>query len=396
MITQVRLARPQIILDGKDFYSELAPYFLNLEYTDNCDGETCDDLQLQLADRDRRFINDWMPDVGTSLDVKIMCERWFAPNAGTLLLDCGKFWIDCVEFDLPAHTVSVKATSIPTDQHAKDDETRGWEKGDLKQIAGQITDENGMELDYQAEYNPKYKRVEQTEQSGLGFLRERTTDVGLGMKATKGKLVIFDEADMEQVGPSFTLVYGDIPGSGCYRMTGGHFVRKVWDTTGAAEVEHVNLDTGMLTKETFEESGGGEGGMSESTKEWIRKLPESPEYAPDENYVTAKAGTREENGDEDAMPDINNNDPFSNEGKGAGGRSAAQRKAKAAVRQANKERETASVELSIGNPLVCAGQTFMLKGVGQFDGKWFIYQAKHTVGPMYKTELEIRRCLEGY
>src|SRR5262245_61616489 len=166
MITQVRVARPEIILNGEDYYSSLAPYFLNMTYTDNCDGEKADDLQLQLADRDRRFINDWMPDPGVFMDVSILCERWFAPNAATLKMDCGRFWIDTVDFELPQHTVSIKASSIPTDQRIKGgNETRGWEDTSLEDITNQIASENGMLVDWQANYNPKYKRTEQTEES---------------------------------------------------------------------------------------------------------------------------------------------------------------------------------------------------------------------------------------
>jgi hypothetical protein len=51
--------------------------------------------------------------------------------------------------------------------------------------------------------------------------------------------------------------------------------------------------------------------------------------------------------------------------------------------------------MSIGNPLVAAGQTFTLKGVGQYDGQWFIESAHHEVGPEYKTELTVHRCLKG-
>ena len=84
MLGQARSARPAIVLNGTDYYDQLAPYLLDLSYTDNCDGEKADDLQFKLADRDRRFINEWMPDIGVFIDVSVLAERWFAPNAPPL------------------------------------------------------------------------------------------------------------------------------------------------------------------------------------------------------------------------------------------------------------------------------------------------------------------------
>src|SRR4249919_536065 len=119
MIAQVRTARPAIILNGKDYYEALAPYLLSLEYTDNCEGQKADDLNIELADRDKRVIADWMPDKGTFIDVSVVTERWFAFNAPAVTLDCGRFWIDSVDFQLPANTVSIKGCSIPTTAHLK-------------------------------------------------------------------------------------------------------------------------------------------------------------------------------------------------------------------------------------------------------------------------------------
>lgn len=394
MITQVRLARPSIILNGQDFYSSLAPYLLNVVYTDNCDGERADDLQMQLADRDRRFINDWMPEPGVFLDVSINCERWFSLNGATLSLDCGRFWIDTIDFELPQHTVSVKATSIPTDVHIKDgDETRGWEGSSLQEIAGQIAGENDMSIEWNSDVNPKYKRVEQTEESGLAFLKNRARDVGLSIKCHRNKLVFFDEQKLEEAGPAFTLVYGNVSSAGgsCYRMTGGHFSLKTTDKQKSETVSHVNPETGRLTEEKFTLDDEGL-----AKKEWDQKVSRDPDFEPDQQGG-GEGGQRDVPVDPSQVGNWNDSDPSDNFGKGAGGDSAGQRKAKADCRDKNKDMESAQIELSIGNPLVAAGQTFDLKGVGQFDGKWFIESARHSVGQSsYNTQLAVRRCLEGY
>jgi len=385
MITQVRAAHPTLVLNGIDYFNKLAPYFLNLSYTDNCDGEKADDLQLQLADRDKRFISDWMPDKGTFIDVSIVAERWFSPNATQLSLDCGRFWIDTIDFELPQHTVSIKASSIPTSAHIKaSNETRGWENTSLQDIANQIAGENGMSVDWQADVNPRYKRVEQTEQSGLEFLMHRAKDAKLAIKVHRTQIVFFDEEKMEAAEPAFALVYGNAaPQSGmaCYRMSGGTFTTRLTDTTKKARVKHNNPGTGKVTSEEF-------GAEDEDLEDdHVQDVNEDP--GDDEPSTVATGGDelRTPREGEDELIGGWDEDSASSSG---------QRKAKSVVRDANKEKETSTIDLSLGNPLIAAGQTFTLSGVGKYDGKWFVVSAEHTLAPMYDTKLTVRRCLKGY
>jgi Bacteriophage probable baseplate hub protein len=379
MITQVRTARPSLSLNGADYFSKLAPYFLSLSFADNCDGEKADDLQLHLADRDKRFIADWMPDKGTSIEVAIIAERWFSPNSVALKLDCGEFWIDTVDFELPQHTMSVKACSIPTSAHIKGTRAvRGWEDQTLKKIASQIAEENKMECVYpDGTYNPTYSFVEQTSESDLTFLKQRADDAALGIKVARRKVIFFDEAEYDKKEPSFTLVYGNaapVGGLSCYRMSGAHFETKLVDTKKKANVAHVSPETGNLLKETATADDD--------------ELDEEQSENANENTDTA-----DDNEEEPSL--IRRADGLLSgfEGGTSGG---AARKAKALLRDANKDKERAIIELSLGNPLIAAGQTFLLSGVGQFDGKWFLESAIHTVGPQYTTRLNARRCLEGY
>jgi phage protein D len=376
MIFEVRRARPEITISGKDYFSKLAPYFLSMSYTDNCDGKKADDLEITLADRDKRFISDWMPSKGTFIDAAIIAERWFSPNAGGLKLDCGRFWIDSIEFTLPDHTVSIKGSSIPTDANIKGtDETRGWEKTTLQDVANQIAQENKMTVKWEADHNPRYSRIEQVEESGLAFLKKRAEDAKLAIKVCRGQIIFFDEKTYESKAPAMTIVYGDTaggPGLACYRMTGGHFSTQLTDKVKKATVTHASVKTGKTST-----------GEAESEDEEIDE---------DQNPQNVSEGT--DDADEDAE-----------EGGGGSlregglvsswGESGSNLKAESVVRNKNKDKENARIELSIGNPLIAAGTTFVLKGVGQYDGNYFIVSAHHVCGPEFKTELDVRRCLKG-
>jgi uncharacterized protein len=376
MIVPVRTARPAITLNGKDYYSSLAPYLESLSYTDNCDGKKADDLSFELADRDGKFISTWMPEKGVFLDVSIIATNWFMPYAGALTLDCGRFWLDSIGFALPAHTVSVKGTSIPTDARIKGSkEHRGWDNATLKDIATQIAGESKMEVDWQADSNPRYKRTEMHDESPLSFIRHRALDAKLAIKVHRNKIVVFDEQKLEEAAPAFSLLYGNTAvavGGASYRMAGGSFSTKVTDTAKKAKVSATDPETGETKKG---EADAVEHDLEEDTGDQVNHDSDT-----DDGEASTEASGRELEGTD----------------FGQGTSSGASTKAKSHLREKNKEKDKATVELSLGNPLVAAGQTFNLVGCGQFDGKWFVESAHHTVGPEYKTSLSIRKCLQGY
>jgi phage protein D len=386
MIGQVRTARPGLSMGGTDYYTQLAPYLLNLEYTDNMDGEKADDLHFQLADRDNKFISSWMPKPGAYIDVSIICERWFTPIGGDLSMDCGRFWIDSIEFELPQHTVSVKATSIPTNVRLKaSDENRGWDNAKLKDVAQQIAQENNMTLDWEAQANPAYIRTEQIEESGLAFLKKRCTDAKLAIKVTRNKIIVFDEQDYEAKAPQFAIVYGNAMsnnGLPTYRMSGGQFNKQIADVSKKASVTYTKPETGQLENEDY-------------TAEGDDDLPDDVDTQVNEDPGDDQAGEGLGSEGEGLVLAPRDSgiqvDPWN-----ADASVSAARKAKATLRDKNKDKNNAKIDMALGNPLIAAGMTFMLSGVGQFDGKWFVISAEHKVAPMYTTVLTVRRCLTGY
>ena len=397
MFLQVRAARPEISMGGTDYYQSLAPYFVSMTYEDNCDGKKADDLSLELADRDGKFISTWMPQKGATLDAGIIAERWFSPMGAGIKLDCGTFWIDSIEFTLPDHKVVVKATSIPTGCRIKaSTETRGWEKSNLKDIANQIAGENKMSVDWQADTNPRYLRVEQVEESGLGFLQKKANDAKLAIKVHRNKIVVYDEQKLEEAGAKFSLLYGNTPieanfGGGSYRMSGGHFVTRVMDATKKAKVSHTSLEQGKAVHGEWETTGGDGGGDVSVGELEDDQTDDRVNADQDSQDDSGETGDNSEGGDGRSAREEGLASSWETTGD-----AAAVLKAKSHCRDKNKRKEEGSVEMSIGNPLVASGQTFNLVGCGQYDGKWFIDTAHHSVGPEYKTTLKIHRCLEGY
>jgi len=423
MIGQARSARPAIVLNGKDYYQQLAPYLEELTYSDHCDGEKADDLQFKLADRDRRFINEWMPDIGVYLDVSILTEQWFSPNAASLSLDCGRFWIDSIDFELPEQTVTVKATSLPTAIRIKAaKETRGWDNTTLKNVAQQICGENQMALDWQSKINPRYSRIEQTEENALQFLKKRAEDAKLSIKAHRNTLVFFDEEAYEARPAVFTILYGDAtvstPGLPVFRLADAHFTIRLVDGLKKATVKSVDIGSGKIkegkwTAEQLLQQGPATVPPAEAVPP--SGLPGSGNVqaggkgagtVSQADIDAAAAAEREDNlhynpGDddndsEDGSPDTRDTGDGLLVWKPPDADSNMALKAKAHLRKRNKPNKEAHITMEIGNPLIVAGTCCNLNGLGQYDGKWFVESVAHAVGPLYTTKLKIRQCLKGY
>lgn len=349
-------------------------------YTDNCDGEKADDLQIDLADRDRKFIDSWMPDAGATVEASILCERWFSPFGVTLELPCGTFWIDSVEFDLPEHTVTIRATSVPTDSHIKTSkESKPFENTTLRDIATQIAGANDMELVWKAgDFNPKYEFVEQVEESGLQFIKKRCDDAKLGLKVVNRQVIIYDSQKLEEESSAFTIVFGDGRAgmdTQVYRMSGGKFYLRVSDATKASVISNTDMDSGLTNQKQFS-------AQDQLPTEWKDSINWNTDWLWEGTGVAPPSGKAAP-----AIPDV------LQDYMGEGGDDV---KAKAHTRDKNKHRFQAEIEMSIGNPLIAAGQVFTLAGCGQFDGEFFIESARHEISGQYNTQLQVRRCLEGY
>jgi hypothetical protein len=197
-------------------------------------------------------------------------------------------------------------------------------------------------------------------------------------------------------------------------MSGGRFRLQVTDLTASTVISNTDIEDGMTTQRQFDanqlgETGGGTGGVGGSAvgasgagaaiggpAGAIAALP--AQWKDNLNWNTdVKKGTSGAGGSGQRSP---RQDPvdegidyFSND---SGAADAALTKAQARTREKNKRQYESDITLAIGNPLIAAGQTFLLVGCGQFDGIWFIETAHHVVGPTYDTSLHIRRTLNGY
>lgn len=189
--------------DGVDISNDMQKYMLSATYTDNEDGES-DDLQIVLQDREKIWMKSWLNEMvnaasGENLKIraKITYNYW---NGFDLeeFLDCGEFELDSVSLSGPPNTVTIKASSLPfSSQIRQTKKSKAWENYSLSSIGAEIAGCNGMGFFFDAQNDPFYDRVEQSKTSDISFLQRLCKNAGLNIKATNGKLVIYDQSDYE-------------------------------------------------------------------------------------------------------------------------------------------------------------------------------------------------------
>lgn len=339
-----------ISYNDKDISADLSAFLKSISYTDNLSGEA-DTLDLTLEDRKGIWQNEWFPEKGATLNASLNAENWQSIS-GTATMQLGLFEIDELTSSGYPSEVQIRSVSVPDNNNLRGVErTRSWEKAELKTICNDVATGAEMELFYDTEQNPTIDRAEQTEESDLAFLLGLARDQGLALKIHEKKIVIFDEADYEKEEAKITIVK---PGTMGFSQDGQKitellsysFKNKVRDIYKACHVKYQQGKTKTAIEATFT--------APEKTKGKTLEIREQAENIAD-----------------------------------------AERLAKKRLREKNKEEWTGSISV-MGNFNLVAAVTVNLKGFGVFDGKYIVTRASHSIGNGYTTDIEIRRCLNGY
>jgi phage protein D len=387
MIIPVRKAYPQLMINGADAWPRLESYALKLSYTDNLNK--ADDLQLELDDSNRIFLNNSFPGKGTvKIECRIFAENWADYN-DSREIDCGSFYIDEPTYSFPPYRISIKGSSLPVTSKLKgENNTKAWEGKTLKEIAEDILrEEDEIDLDWDVQDDPRFKRIDQADEFNLEFLYKQCVDNGLSMKVKRGQIKIFNELEYEQRAPAFVIEENVTP------VLKGSFRTKTEGTAKEAEVSFTDPETGKLTKAKATDN---DSKLKNARKVKSYDNPKSdPDLLPDPRNPFSAVSTLA-----DPPPlidaDYLSSEADKNKGKGAGLATKASKKAKAMLRKANKHRDTAQFEI-IGFTSPQAGQTCEIRGYGPWAGIYFVERVTHSVMP-FVTSLHLRRELasKGY
>ncbi|WP_418308407.1 phage late control D family protein [Phascolarctobacterium faecium] len=337
--------------NNKDISVDISKYLKSISYTDNLSGEA-DDLQITLEDKAGLWQSTWMPEKGALLDAMLQQKYWQTLSALAQSLRLGLFEIDEITSSGYPSEVQIKAVSVPDNNTLRGIErSRSWEKAKLQVIANDIASAAGMSLFWDTEENPVLDRAEQTEQSDLSFLYAICKDKGLALKISDKKIIVFDEAKYEAEKAKITIVK---PGTIYKKESGmkylfvgtGYSLRtKIRDIYAACRVNYQQGSSKSNIEATY--TAAGKKGKTLQVNEQVESVVEALNLA------------------------------------------------KKRLREKNKDEVTGSLNM-LGNFVLLSGVTVNLLGFGAFDGRYLITRASHDIGSGYTTNIDVRRCLNGY
>jgi len=339
--------------EENDISEDISKYFLSMTFTDNL-SESTDDVSIELEDRAGLWQEDWFPDgEGNMLDVTIHTYNRITLQDGETVFYAGKFEIDEIEANGFPSTVSIKAVSVIGDSTLRGTKkNQTWEEISVWKCAADICERNGLTLLWDCEENPNLDHVEQSDESDLEFLLKICKDNGMALKITPERIIIFDEVKYEAGEPVITVYKPGVQAKlnentmPLRWLLDYRFRFKTRDTYWKCQVKY----------QKGKEKTVIEGEFAAPNKEKGRIL-----FVREQVEDTAEA----------------------------------ERLAKKKLREANKEQITGTFT-TIGNHNFAAGQIIEMKNFGKFDGRYLATKVTHTINEQYTTQVDIRRCLDGY
>jgi len=188
----IRYVEPQVKYCQKDITHDLAPYLLNLTYTDYAHGKA-DDLELRLADPERLWINSWYPTKGDQIEAQLTLHMSDIQKT----LRCGSFEIDEIEISGFPLEVTIRAHSaLVTKDLRLTKKTRAWENTSLREIAQEIASGAGLTLLFDGE-DHQFTRIDQVDEPDLAFLKRLCEKTGHYLKVAHEKLIISEKTFSE-------------------------------------------------------------------------------------------------------------------------------------------------------------------------------------------------------
>jgi len=181
---KIRQVKPKIIYSKKNITTDLAPYLLGLTYTDYAHGKA-DDLELRLADPQGLWLSDWYPTKGDRIEASLEIEG--------VTLRCGTFEVDEIEISGPPREINIRAQSAMITKDLRlTKRTKAWENTSLQAISQEIADRAGLILLFDGE-DIQFKRIDQTNESDLAFLKRLCEKTGRYLKVAEEKLLLSQE-----------------------------------------------------------------------------------------------------------------------------------------------------------------------------------------------------------
>lgn len=371
----MRQAKVLINYNGKNITQDLADYNMDFSFTDATSGEL-DDLQIRVADRDRKWQKTWAPVDGDMIKATIEVTDWYK-EGDRKQYNCGTFHVDGLTFSGAPDEVTIKAASFPISSAVRQEKrTKVWEKVKLSTIAGDVASRAKLKLVIEVKNDPSYDRIEQEEKTDFAFLLELTSKEGIAVKVTDNKLVLFDEAKFEKGNSVATFERGkENILSYNFEWSADNCAYRGCELTYEVTIKPAAAPT--------KKNVGKDDNVGSGTKPKPAKKPKKGK---------AKA-VKQSNKVTYIPPGAPSSGPVLRIKDNANSQADALRIAQNRLRERNKLANKASMNI-VGDVRIVAGVVITVVGFGRFDGKYIVDSVVHQIGGGgYQTRMDIRKIL---
>lgn len=332
---KARRAEIKIQYKGVNITKDLMPYLLNFSYTDN--ESKADEIQVDLQDKEAKWHGPWLPNKDDEIVAAINVFNWSKPGDNRVL-NCGKFFVDEVDFKGPPDTFTIKAISYPIKAGGKNTKrTKAWSSAKLSVVCADLATSAGLGFIFDGK-DVFLDRVEQVQQTDLSFAKELNRKYGNSIKVQDGNLVVYNEKKYES-SPAIKKIV----------KTGGKVLnysfKEQMHDAGYKEIEVKYYDS--------------------EKKEIVAHVYNVPGITTGTKYTVNERAKSLADAEEIAI---------------------------ATARKKNKKVLTADITV-VGDPSFLQGYTVDVVGWQKFDGKYFIENASHSVGNGYTVKLKLRGVL---
>lgn len=286
-----------------------------------------DTLDIDLEDIDAKWQNEWFPEKGAKITAEIGIK-------GKQSLSCGTFEIDEIEFIGPPDAVSIRCISTGYKKGSKRTlKAHVHENKTLREIIDTIADKSDLDVIGDIEDIRIGRKVQQNE-SDLNFLYRISKEYGYTFNVRHNTLIFMQSEKLDSSVPVIDIYKEN--------MIEYSFRDKSSGTYKGASIKYHNSEK----NETI-------------------------------HYT-------------ESDPDINGSDDFFVVKGTATGKSQAIAMSKAALNEKNRKERTGKIIVP-GHPILCAGNTIMVYGIGRLSGKYLINSTTHSFSNEngWITEIEI-------
>lgn len=371
--------RTRLILtyNDRDITADVSNYIESFSFTERAKNGESDDLNITVENTTGIWSNGWFPERGATLTAQIISENWYRPN-DYVTLDCGSFEIDDLTDSGPVSTFSIGALSVGiTSSIRGESRSQAWENFKLSGLVNDIAQRHGFDVFFDSNYDPVIDRFDQKNESDLKFLIKIAEYLGVNVRLSHNKIIVYQERLYDAREVSLTLTKNS---DGYINHS---FRASSADIYMACQVQFLDSKSGKLV--TYQYTPDGRSGV-------IGNADSSggTKIDPETRMVIPASG---DGGHKISEPNVGKTLKINRRCRNL---AEAEQLAKSSLRQRNK-REITGTLTYVGNLYLRAGLTVAISGFGVWDySRWVIEEITHSwsVASGLETTVSIRGVLD--